>query len=409
MRNLHKIIRFELLSLFRRKSYRRVLFFVPLVGFLFYSGAYLINRTIAPESAPNLFFESGPESRQGLVDQSGLITFIPEEVAEKFILLPNEENASELSAQGKISGYFIIDEDYLENGQVELIQRDFNFFSTSDETENLNIVIAQNVISDRGKSIRYLEPMSADVVELEPAHASQRQSDAVWLPYSMTILFYMLILGASSLMLNSITNEKKNRVIEILLTSVSTRDLLIGKMIALGIAGLLQTILWLGSGTLLLTLAGRSSLIDQIYVPSFSIFLWGLIYFILGYGLYSSFMSGLGALVPNPKEGSQATFFVIFPLFIPLFFSATIATAPNSPLFVILSLLPLTSPVMMVARMAVTTVPAWQIALSIGSLVITIAYVTQAILKLFRAQTLLSGKPFKAKDYFLALLNRMDG
>jgi ABC-2 type transport system permease protein len=180
-------------------------------------------------------------------------------------------------------------------------------------------------------------------------------------------------------------------------------------MIALGIAGLFQTILWLGSGTLLLTLAGRSSLIDQIYVPSFSIFLWGLIYFILGYGLYSSFMSGLGALVPNPKEGSQATFFVIFPLFIPLFFSATIASAPNSPLFIVLSLLPLTSPVMMVARMTVTTVPEWQIALSIGLLVITIAYVTQAILNLFRAQTLLSGKPFKAKDYFLALFNRMDG
>ena len=382
---------------------------VPLVGFLFYSGAYIVNRRIASEGAPDLFAESSSESKQGLVDQSGLITFIPEEVAGKIDLLQDERQAKELAAQGKISGYFIIDDDYLENGRVELFQRDFNFFSTSDETENLNIVITQNIFSDRRKSIRYLEPMSADIVELEPAQATNQQSDAIWLPYSMTILFYMLILGASSLMLNSITNEKKNRVIEILITSVSTRDLLIGKMIALGIAGLFQTILWLGSGTLLLTLAGRSSLIDQIYVPPFSIVIWGLIYFILGYALYSSFMSGLGSLVPNPKEGSQATFFVIFPLFIPLFFSASIASAPNSPLFVVLSLLPLTSPVMMVARMTVTTVPVWQIALSIGLLAITIAYVTQAILKLFRAQTLLSGKPFKAKDYFLALMNRVDG
>ena len=382
---------------------------VPLVGFLFYSGAYIINRRIAQQGAPDLFAESGPDSKQGMVDQSGLITFIPEEVAGKIDLLQDEWQAKELAAQGKISGYFIIDDDYLENGRVEFFQRDFNFFSTSDETENLNIVIAQNVFSDRRKSIRYLEPMSADVVELEPAQATNQQSDAIWLPYSMTILFYMLILGASSLMLNSITNEKKNRVIEILITSVSTRDLLIGKMIALGIAGLFQTILWLGSGTLLLTLSGRSLLIEQSYIPPNSVFIWGLIYFILGYALYGSFMSGLGSLVPNPKEGSQATFFVIFPLFIPLFFSATIASAPNSPLFVVLSLFPLTSPVIMVARMTATTVPVWQIALSIGLLIITIVYVTRAILKLFRAQTLLSGKPFRAKEYFLALVNRLDG
>jgi ABC-2 type transport system permease protein len=408
LRNLHKIIQFELVTLLRRKSYRRVLFFVPLVGFLFYSGAYIINRTIAPEGEPDLFADSSSDSEQGLVDQSRLITFIPEEVAGKIILIQDEEQAREMAELGKLSSFFIIDENYLENGRVEFIQRDYNFFSTSNETANLNIVITQNIFSDRKKSIRYLEPMSIAFIELVSEKTTNQQSDAFWLPYSMTILFYMLILGASSLMLNSITNEKKNRVIEILLTSTSTKDLLIGKMIALGIAGLIQTILWLGSGTLLLTLAGRASMVDQVYVPSFSIFIWGLIYFILGYALYSSFMSGLGALVPNPKEGSQATFFVIFPLFIPLFFSATIASAPNSPLFVVLSLFPLTSPVMMIARMTAATVPVWQIALSIGLLGITIVYVTQAILRLFRAQTLLSGKPFKAKDYFSAMINRFN-
>jgi len=404
MRNLFKIFRFELITLLRRKSYQRVLFFVPIVGFLFYSGAYIINRSIAPEDSPDLFAETEQSNRQGIVDQSGLIYFIPEEVEEVIFLIPDEKTGREMVMQDSISGFFIIDKNYLENGRVEYVQRDFNFFSTSDDTDILDRVIALNLFADGDKSTRFLSPMTSTIIQLESAQPAPQQSDAVWLPYSMTILFYMLILGSSSLMLNSITNEKKNRVIEILVTSTSTRDLLIGKMIALGIAGLLQTVLWLGSGTLLLTMAGRASLVEQIYVPSFSIMLWGLVYFILGYALYGSFMSGLGALVPNPKEGSQATFFVIFPLFIPLFFSATIASAPNLPFFVILSIFPLTSPVMMIARMSVTAVPVWQITLSIGLLILTTIYVTKAIFRLFRAQTLLSGKPFKITDYFQAII-----
>lgn len=404
MRNLFKIFRFELITLLRRKSYQRVLFFVPIVGFLFYSGAYIINRSIAPEGSPDLFAETEQSNRQGIVDQSGLIYFIPEEVEEVIFLIPDEKTGREMVMQDSISGFFIIDKNYLENGRVEYVQRDFNFFSTSDDTDILDRVIALNLFADGDKSTRFLSPMTSTIIQLESAQPAPQQSDAVWLPYSMTILFYMLILGSSSLMLNSITNEKKNRVIEILVTSTSTRDLLIGKMIALGIAGLLQTVLWLGSGTLLLTMAGRASLVEQIYVPSFSIMLWGLVYFILGYALYGSFMSGLGALVPNPKEGSQATFFVIFPLFIPLFFSATIASAPNLPFFVILSIFPLTSPVMMIARMSVTAVPVWQITLSIGLLILTTIYVTKAIFRLFRAQTLLSGKPFKITDYFQAII-----
>jgi ABC-2 type transport system permease protein len=140
------------------------------------------------------------------------------------------------------------------------------------------------------------------------------------------------------MMLNSITFEKQNRVIEMLLTSISTNEMLIGKTIGLGLAGLFQTIVWTVSGYLLLYLSGQQFALPGSFMLSPSILLWGLVFFVLGYALYSSLMAGLGALVPNPKEGSQATLVVIFPLIIPLFFSNLVASTPNAPLFVFFSI-----------------------------------------------------------------------
>lgn len=405
MNKILKIIRFELVTLLSRKSYRRIVLFVPVIGFLFYSGALLINRGIAPEGVADLFSQSNSVSRQGIIDQSGLITSIPVYIQEDIFVIEGEISAREMMRDGEISAFFMIDKDYLENGRVDFIQLNYNFLATQAETKNLATVITKNLFVNKITSNRYLHPMELITVRLgEQVEKDFGGPDQFWLPYTIMMLFYILIIGASSLMLNSITNEKKNRVIEILLTSVSPIEMLIGKTIALGLAGLLQTTVWFTSGFILLNLAGRSFSLPEAYSLPPSLLGWGIVFFILGYALYSSLMAGLGALVPNPKEGSQATIVVIFPLIIPLFFSSLVATTPNALLFVIFSIFPLTSPVSMVSRMSATSVPHWQIFLSIIVLIITEFFAIKSVARIFRAQSLLSGKPFKAKEFILALV-----
>ena len=405
MNKILQIIRFELVTLLSRKSYRRIVLFVPVIGFLIYSGALLINRGITPEGITDLFSQVSVIPQQGIVDKSGLIQFIPEEIEDEIFLINNEPAARELITEGKISSFFILDVEYLQNGRIDFIQLNYNFLATQAETRNLEIVLTRNLFSDMSASIRYLQPMEIHTTFLgNQLEKDFGGPDQFWLPYTIMMLFYILIIGASSLMLNSITNEKKNRVIEILLTSISPNEMLIGKTIALGIAGLLQTTIWFSSGLILLNLAGRSFSLPDAYTLPPSLLIWGVIFFILGYSLYSSLMAGLGALVPNPKEGSQATIVVIFPLIIPLFFSSLVATSPNALLFVIFSIFPLTSPVSMVSRMSATFVPLWQVLLSIGILILTVFFVIKNVARLFRAQSLLSGKPFNAKEYFLAFV-----
>lgn len=405
MNKILLIIHYELTTLLSRKSYLVIIFIVPIIGFLVYSGAALLNRGIAPEGVNNFFGAPAQAEAQGMIDHSGLIKEIPADLSEKIIRVNNEAEGQRLVEEGNISAYFIIAEDYLESGNVLFVQRDYNFLATQSETDNIRELITRNLFSDAQLAERYIDPMETEIVYTREQTAKDfGGSQNFWLPYSLMMLFYMLIIGASSMMLNSITHEKQNRVIEILLTSISTNEMLIGKTIALGLAGLLQTIAWIGSGYVLLNLAGRQFAIPDSFTLDPSILIWGIIFFILGYALYSSLMAGLGALVPNPKEGSQATLVVIFPLIIPLFFSNLVATTPNAPIFVFFSLFPLTSPISMISRMSATSIPAWQLALSILLLIIFIILAIRSVARIFRAQALLSGKPFNAKEYFQAFL-----
>ena len=410
MNKIYLIIRYELSTLLSRKSYLIMVFLLPAISFLVYSGAAMINQGIAPEGVSDFFVSSAQTAGQAVLDQSGLIQEIPPELASSIRLINSRQKGQELVASGVIDSYFVIAEDYLQSGDVLFVQKNYNFLATQSETVVLEQLINWNLFTDKQNAERYNQPMNVQLFYTsEQTVKDFGGSENFWLPYSLMMLFYLLIIGASSMMLNSITHEKQNRVIEILLTSISPAQMLIGKTIALGLAGLLQTVVWIGTGYTLLNLAGRQFSLPASFMLSPSILAWGIIFFVLGYALYASLMAGLGALVPNPKEGSQATLVILFPLIIPLFFSNMVATAPNAPIFVFFSLFPLTSPISMISRMSAASIPAWQLAVSVTLLLLAIIYTMRIVSRMFRAQALLSGKPFKVKTFVSAFVNAGKG
>jgi ABC-2 type transport system permease protein len=110
--------------------------------------------------------------------------------------------------------------------------------------------------------------------------------------------------------------------------------------------------------------------------------------------------------VPNLREASQATFAVIWPLIIPLFFINALIQNPDGTLAVGMSLFPLTSPIAMMTRLSTGQVPLWQPLLAVGLLAVTAFGVVRAVAGMFRAQTILSGQPYSLKRYVNALLGR---
>jgi ABC-2 type transport system permease protein len=255
----------------------------------------------------------------------------------------------------------------------------------------------------------FQNPVQITRIDLAPEEEQRDESSilAFYLPYGITMLFYVLIITTASLMLNSVAKEKENRVMEILLSSITPRQLLTGKILGLGLVGLLQTSLWLGTAVLLLQLGGDTLNIPPSLIPPPQILIWGIIFFILGYLIYATIMAGVGALIPNIKEASQATFYVILPLLIPLVMVSVLIEEPNAPIAVILSLIPFTAPNTIMTRMATTSVPLWQSLLSISLMILTIVFLIRGVAGMFRAQLLLTGKKFKISTFIKALFGKM--
>jgi ABC-2 type transport system permease protein len=343
------------------------------------------------------------------VDQSGLIQSLPPSLPDGALkAYPDEAKAKVAVASGAIRAYYVIPQDYLQTGEVIYVRPDFNPLSAFEQAGKIKDVLQFNLLGGDASLVDKVDqPVRAQVKLLEPEQARDQNNPlAFFLPYAVTMMYYFVILMSSNLLLNSVTKEKENRVVEILLSTINPQQLLSGKIVGLGLAGLLQTIVWIGTGFSLLRLSGRSFNLPPDFQLPPSILVWGLVFFLLGYGVYASLMASVGALVPNLREASQATIVVVLPMIIPLILISVLIQEPNGALAIGLSLFPLTAPVAMMTRLAAGVVPVWQVGLSAGILLLTAVLIMRAVARMFRAQTLLSGQPFELRRLIAALAGR---
>jgi ABC-2 type transport system permease protein len=406
-------LRHEFIETVTRRSFLFVAVGLPLIGALVFFGAGALSRS-APEvlsggnDAGGTAGEAGGQPA-GYVDLAGLIHALPEDIpAETLRSYPDEAAAARALAVGEISSYYVVPADYLASGQLLLVKPDPNPIMGDPQAWRMRWILLVNLLNgDAELAQRVFHPMDLHVTSLAPATDRDPNSPLAFaVPYATLMIFYMVILMASSLLLNSIHGEKKNRVMEILMVSITPRQMLAGKILGLGVAGLLQTVIWTVTGYAVLALGGQTLSLPAGFTLPASILAWGLVFFLLGYLVYASFMAGLGALAPNLREASQATFVIIAPLMVPLFFINQLLGEPNGPLATALSLFPLTAPITMMARLAAGDVPWWQPPLAAALLAITAYLAMRAVAGMFRAQTLLSGQAFSVGRFFAALAGR---
>lgn len=407
------VLKNEFISAVTRKSFLLTLVLLPLMSFiilLVVSGIQKSSGGTNTDAITNFFSPKVEASTvpEAFIDQSGLVKEVPLAYQAKLIRYDNEEAAKKAVESGTISAYYVIGKDYLENGTVLYMRPDYNPMGGMENTGAIETLMA-NALTGGNIELAYRVQDPLNVKEVSLAATPQRSSNnalTFFLPYIVTFLFYIVILTSSSLLLNNISGEKQNRMMEMLMTSVNPTQMLTGKIIALGLVGLLQTIVWSGSGYLMLLFSGKQFALGDAFKLPPSILVWGIIYFILGYAVYASLMAGLGALVPNIREASQTTTIVILPMIIPLMFISSLIQAPNSPLSMVLSLFPLTAPVSMMTRLAATTVPFWQTALAAVLIGLTAFFLVKSAAKMFRAQNLLSGQSITTKAFFSALFGK---
>lgn len=424
MKKVYLVLRHELITTLRRRSFLLVAFGIPLLALLVFVGVTIFRGgspdggVITPEAG-----ETSELEVQGYVDQAGLISAIPQDIPEGYLLAYPDENHAQQALQAReIAAYYVVPEDYVETGELVIVSPDPSPFPAHQQDWAMRWTLLVNILGgDAELAGQVWNPVNLQVTDLapRPQYDSYGDEDCTtpgiacesnllirYLPMIMLVLFYVFIITGSGLLLRNISGEKENRVIEILMLSASPLQVLTGKIIGLGIAALLQMVAWVGTVYVLLSVGGGTFNLPAGFQIPPSLLAWGLVFFLLGYALYASLMAGAGALVPKLKEATQATWVVMMPIFVGYMVVLFLFDDPHGAVVTGLSLFPLTSPVAMIMRLTVGGVPLWQPLLAAGFLVLTTILVVRAVAGMFHAQNLLSGQSFSARRFASALLGR---
>ena len=210
------------------------------------------------------------------------------------------------------------------------------------------------------------------------------------------IFMFVLLLGiltSSQLLVTSVMEERSNRIIEILLSSVNTKELMGGKILGIGLLGIIQISFYL-TIIIILGIFGSGYLPIELNISQlFSLkILWYFLFFILGYFMYSTIYVSLGSLFNNERDAQQTIgFFSLFAI-IPIYFMSFIITNPESIITKILTFIPPITPFFMIINIGMLSTP-WYYSLGMALyLILWIIIITLIASRIFKTAILMYGK-----------------
>lgn len=391
----------EFLSTVKRRSYLIVTFGMPffvslylgLVGFLpalfmAQSGASrkesgLVDQAgvVRPEEMEHLGSGGAPAEVQELTSRLGadssssgrMAAALLKEVTgqERFRMYASREEGLEALRGGAIDRLYVIPETYLDSGGVETYRaKDSSIgIGRSRSRESLERLLSRSLLAGRVPDTlrpRIEEPLRGAAARqytvtpdgtIEPLDLQSRIARMA-IPGVFAILFVMSIMISSGYLLQGVSEEKENRVIEVLLSSVRPDQLLFGKLLGLGAAGLLQLMVWISVASLATSLLAAAALA----VLDFKLFFGCLMFFLLGFLMLGSLMTGTGALGTTARESQQmAAIWSTLTILPPALTWMGVMDAPNGTLARVLGWFPLTAPITMMLRLGTGQVPWWDL------------------------------------------------
>lgn len=412
MKKTMYVMMHEIRTTLGRKTFTIISFGIPILLGIVAVVLILTNKDKVQQvtsSAASISLPSPNQVVEGYVDEGNHIQFVPEEVPSGWLTrFADEAIAQNALDAGEIEAYYIISPDYPSTGDLFYVKSTFNVIGESASTDTMEWILLANMLGDAELATDLWQPVNTTVTSLATVDAASGEDSWIveMFPTLMTLMLYMAIIMSSSVLVAAITDEKKNRVMEVLLSSVSTAQMVTGKLLAVAFLGMLLLLAWAGVFLFVALFGGSALSIPADFSLPIDMLVWAGVFGFLGYAMYGALMAGLGALAPDVKDTRSASFVVLAPLIVAYMLMIFVTATPEGSIAVGLSLFPLTSPVSMIGRMAVSDVPIWQSLLAVALQVATAILIVKLVIRLFRAQTLLSGQSFETKRFFGALLGR---
>lgn len=436
MNNIFLITKREFLTQVKKKSFIILTLLAPLMIVAF--GA-VIGLMFKANESHNII---------EVVDRSGLFKDqLPSDSKLNYIFIPSSEEKSKVSTlkgNESIDGILILPElnannfDNLEKSTRLVINNKIGFDTKQRIISDITNVIKKEKIKQLGIAETQLNNLDKNFT-LKTINVSENNKEDSDLTFgvktglSMVLMYvtFMFIIIYGVRVMRSVLEEKNNRVVEIIISSVKPFELMMGKILGVTMVALTQFIIWITMsviGALVLNTGfssiqknipgGSEGMVSKLDIAQIAtqvshsllelnfpliIFVF-IVFFLLGYIFYSSVYAAIGSAVDNETETQQFTLFAILPLTLGMYGSFSLMNNPDGPLGFWLSIIPFTSPVAMIARIPFG-VPAWQIALSITLLVLTTIFMIFLAGKIYRVGILMYGNKATLKELWRWIRN----
>lgn len=415
------VVQREYLERVSKKSFIFSTLLMPLLMVALMCAPILIQQATSPEAIT-----------LGVADTSGKIfPQLQSTESVRFVSMDATPSADALE-NDSIDGYLVITSDILTRGSQARVDLMLN--ATSNLQFEKEVTSQLNDAIEKERLLQYnisdlqaiLDNVKSDVslnlirIDQDESGAMQTELSAViGIIMSMLLYFFLLLYGIQ--VMQSIVEEKSNRVLEVIVSSIRPTQLLTGKIAGIGLVAVTQILIWavcllVLSAVVLPSLLPADMVTDMqamqtgaqlsdvadvemisalatITNPAFilQLFFWLIIFLVGGFLLYSSLFAAVGSAVENIQDASQLQTIIIIPIIIAFFASMSVANAPDSSLISWLSMIPFTSPMVMMARIPFG-IPVWQIALSAILLYVSIFGAIWCAAKIYRVGIFMYGK-----------------
>ena len=309
----------------------------------------------------------------GYVDLSGVLPNSGGEYQDSLVDLlhfETEDQAAQALLAGQIQAYYVLESDYLDSRQSRMVAIDQ---PSNVATDQFEYFVRANLLAEYPEEIvrRLIE---GNQLVLRTADGSRQFAQGDWLrfllPFLVGFIFLAAVFATSGYLLQAVVEEKENRTMEMLVTTVSPAQLMSGKILGIIAVGWTQLFVWIVMALVLLVIASLFVGFPGINSVTFGYIILAVGIFVPAFVMLSALMVAVGATLTDSQEAQQVTSIFTLPLFIPFWFVIQLIVHPNGPVAVGLSLFPLTAPITLAIRAGFTSIPPWQIGFSLSLLIL---------------------------------------
>lgn len=382
MRDTWKIAKWEVMRNLTNKQFIIGLLLTPVLMVVFGGLPVLLQRWNEP--AVVTYY---------VVDELGVLPSLKAQTPDNVILeeYAEKESIEKAVQENKAAGYFVLDSGFLNTGQIELKYNERN-------NESITVIrtLLTRTLQNQRIQMAQIDPEQvayltapAEVISVPISEADEPEAMEMLVSTVFVVLIFFLIFTSGTMLMQSALQERRDRMAEVVLSSILPSQLMQGKILGHFLLGMIQLVFWLIIGLPLVIYFIDFPVWEAISATNIPLLLF---FGLLGYLLFSALFVSMGATMEDLQSAGNSQGLVIMIPMMSFLFLGPVMSNPDGTIAVFASLFPFTSPAIMIIRNAMTKVPGWQMLVSAILLLITTWIISKLAAKIFRIGMLMYGK-----------------